>query len=1160
MRKRLWQWPTRSAQYVWCGVALGLTLPLTALWVGLLSQGPPGAVVQLWLLQSPQPIHWFLAAFPILLGFLGGWIGLRQGRLVQQNAALSTAHTTLQAQFAELQQAEAVLRHSEERYRNLFDNAYDGIVCLTVEGMVTSVNRGFETLMGRPREELLGRHYSEFVTPASVALVEERVRRLQAGEKVPSMYEQEFVRQDGSVVPVEARTRLIRDTTGQPIGVLAILRDITERKNMEAALRESEARIRTVLRNAPVILFAVDREGIFTLSEGKGLEAMGLQPGEVVGQSIFTVYRDTPAVGQNIHRALGGEELSVMVKWREVVFEIYYAPLRDHRGAITGVIGVATDITARTQAEAALRQSEARFQRLATNFPGGMIFQFLLRADGSVGHPYISPSCREIYEVEPEAVQRDSSLLMDATHPDDRAMLEESIVRSAQTLAPWGLEFRIITKSGALKWLHGASRPEKQANGDILWDGILMDITARKQLEKTLTQALNEQENIMRTIPDIFYILGLDGYLVKWNQKLEIVTGFAPEEIRGKHVLDLFLAADKLAIAEAIRTAFAVGYVEVEGRLLQRGGTFVPYQFISVPLKNERGEVVGLTGIGRDLTERKRTEEALQEAKEAAEAANRAKSEFLANMSHEIRTPMNGVLGMLGLLLDTNLTPEQHEYVQTAYSSAEALLGILNDILDFSKIEAGRLELEAVEFSLRESLGDALKTLAVRAHEKGLELLYDVHPETPDAIVGDPIRLRQVVTNLVGNAIKFTAKGEVGVRVSAQETGEDDILLHVQVSDTGVGIPPDKQRLIFAAFAQADASTTRQYGGTGLGLTIARRLVELMGGRLEVESTVGVGSTFHFTARVGRGRPTAGRAPLEPDRLHGVRVLVVDDNATNRRILHEQLRAWGLQPTLAGSGPDALGLLQEAAAQGQPFPLILTDVHMPEMDGFTFVERLRQQSHGSSVTLLMLTSAEQNADLARCRRLGVAGCLLKPLKPAELQRALLQALGHTRATQPQPAPLPPAPLPQRPLRILLAEDNTVNQKLAVRLLQKWGHTVSVADNGHEALRRVEDEAFDVVLMDVQMPQLDGLAATAAIRAREQRTGTYLPIIAMTAHAMKGDRERCLAAGMDDYVSKPLKTGELQAALARVACWSPLPAESTPASLLPQVEEEDRLEL
>jgi len=1103
-----------------------------------LSQGLPGAVVQLWRLQSTQPIHWLLAAFPILLGFLGGWIGLRQGRLVQQNAALSTANATLRTQLAELQQAAATLRQSEERYRSLFDNAYEGIACLTVEGMLTSANRGCEMLIGRSREELLGRHYSEFITPASLALIKERVRRMQAGEQVPSIYEQEFVRSDGSVVPVEARTRLIRNTTGQPIGVLAILRDITERKRIEAALRESEARFRTVLRSAPVILFAVDREGVFTLSEGRGLEAMGLKPGEVVGQSIFAVYRNTPEIEQNIRRALGGEEFNVMVKWRGMTFESYYAPLRDQCGAITGVIGVATDITVRTQAEEALRQSEARFQRLAANFPGGMIFQFLLRADGSVGHPYISPSCREIYEVEPEAVQHDSSLIMDATHPDDRAMLEESIVRSAQTLAPWGLEFRIITKSGVLKWLYGAARPERQANGDVLWDGILMDITARKQLEKTLAQALSEQENIMRTIPDIFYMLDLNGYLVKWNQKLEIVTGFAPEELRGKYALDFFPAADKPAIAEAIRTAFAVGYVEIEGRLLQKGGTLVPYQFISVPLKNERGEVMGLTGIGRDLTERKRAEEALLGAKEAAEAANRAKSEFLANMSHEIRTPMNGVLGMLGLLLDTNLTPEQHEYTQTAHSSAEALLGILNDILDFSKIEAGRLELETVEFSLRESLGDALKALAVRAHEKGLELLYDVHPETPDAIVGDPIRLRQVVTNLVGNAIKFTTRGEVGVRITAQEAGEEEIVLHVQVSDTGVGVPSDKQQLIFAAFAQADTSTTRQYGGTGLGLTISRRLVELMGGQLEVESVVGVGSTFHFTARVGRGRPTTGRAPLEPDRLHGVRMLVVDDNATNRRILHEQLRAWGLQPTLANSGPDALGLLQEAAAQGQPFPLVLADVHMPEMDGFTFVERLKQQSQGPNATILMLTSAERNADLARCRQLGVAGYLLKPLKPAELQRALLQALGQAGTTRPQPALLPPAPLPQRPLRILLAEDNTVNQKLAVRLLQKWGHAVSVADNGHEALQRVEDEAFDVVLMDVQMPQLDGLAATAAIRAREQYTGTHLPIIAMTAHAMKGDRERCLAAGMDDYVSKPLKTAELQAVLARVACQSP----------------------
>jgi PAS domain S-box-containing protein len=660
----------------------------------------------------------------------------------------------------------------------------------------------------------------------------------------------------------------------------------------------------------------------------------------------------------------------------------------------------------RARTTEALRQSEARFRRLAANFPGGMIFQFLLRPDGSVAFPYISPSCRELYELEPEEIQRDPSLIMNIVHPEDRAAFQQSIARSAQTLTPWRWEGRAIIKSGALKWFQGTSRPELQPNGDILWDGLLMDITERKRMEAELAQA-----------------------------------------------------------------------------------------------------------------------------KEAAEAASRAKSEFLANMSHEIRTPMNGILGMMGLLLDTDLTPEQREYAQTAHGSAEALLGILNDILDFSKIEAGRLEIEAVEFSLRESLGDALKTLALRAQEKGLELLYEVQPELPDLVVGDPTRLRQVVVNLVGNAIKFTDRGEVLVQVGRQEARGEDLLLHVRVQDTGIGIPADKRQQIFAAFAQADSSTTRRYGGTGLGLTISRQLVEMMGGRLWVESAAGVGSTFHFTVRLGRVPACAPAA--EPSQLRGLRVLVVDDNATNRRILHDQLRAWGLEPVLARSAPEALALLAEAAARGRPFPLVVTDAHMPEMDGFMLVERIKHDRGLRGTTILMLTSAEQKADLARCRQLGIAVYLIKPVKPTELQRALARAVGQAGQSRSTPSPPAHAPRPHRPLRILLAEDNAVNQKLATRLLEKWGHHVTVASTGKEALAAVERQAFDVVFMDVQMPEMDGLEATAAIRAQERATHLHLPIIAMTAHAMKGDRERCLAVGMDAYVSKPLRSEELYAALARV---------------------------
>jgi PAS domain S-box-containing protein len=737
--------------------------------------------------------------------------------------------------------------------------------------------------------------------------------------------------------------------------------------------------------------------------------------------------------------------------------------------------------------------------------------------------------------------------MLDFVHPDDREAVKKRIREHVRDFT------NVRQNETRMVGLNGKETCTEVVACSVTYLGqasmqvAYRDISGRKEAEKRLLESeasLAAAQRVAHLGSWRRDLIDLDNWAhnpLRWSDEMFRLLGYNVGEVevsrenfvRAIHPDDRDRVSEGMSAAIRERKRYRADY-----RIILPDGTernlYSQAEIVYDEITKRPSKMVGIV---QDVTDRRRAEQELIAAKEAAEAGSRAKSEFLANMSHEIRTPLNGVMGMTDLALGTDLTPEQREYLETVKLSADSLLIVINDILDFSKIEAGKVELELEDFNLRDSLETTLKTLALRADEKGLELLCEIAPSVPDVVRGDSNRLRQVVINLIGNAIKFTQQGEVALNIQVEAEEGDTRVIHFIVSDTGIGIAPEKQKLIFQPFSQADSSTTRKFGGTGLGLTISKRLVGLMDGNMWVESEVGRGTQFHFTVRFKTSeKPIEVGTVASPETLRGAKVLIVDDNRTNRRILEGMLKRWEMNSTSVEDGEEALVQLSSAQNAGAPYALVLTDMHMPKMDGFSLIEQIRLRRELSAAIIMMLTSAGHRGDGARCQELGVAAYLLKPIRQSELREAIARVLGAPAQKGAIPLvtrySLQDARDPQKILSVLVAEDNTVNQLLVTRLLEKRGHRVVMTINGRMALEALAKDRFDLVLMDVQMPEMDGLQATVALREHEKEKGDgfHQPVIALTAHAMKGDQERCLAAGMDGYLTKPIAPQALDAIL------------------------------
>jgi two-component system sensor histidine kinase/response regulator len=925
---------------------------------------------------------------------------------------------------------------------------------------------------------------------------------------------------------------------------------------VDRRLRDSEHRHAVTLASIADAVITADADGRITYLNPAAEALTGWSVDDGAGRRLNEVFRivddatgaviDAPAgmlVRLGTATGLGNHARLLSRDGRRIPIEDAVAPTFDDAGAITGSVLTFRDISRRRQAEEAevQRRANARLD-LALRGSEIAIWEFDL-PDGDIERSRLHSLnsmdmqgyAREGIKTWPEVVQ--------AWHPDDRARVVGAIRAYLAGETPsYEVECRLATKGGAYRTRIARGVAVRDATGKpIRFIGSSIDITDRRAVEEALRESEARYRNTFEDAPaGLVHTDFLRNSILRVNQTYLEMTGYTREEALGPAGMTIIHPDDRHATAERFRRVAAgeISSYAAQLRLRRKAGDWMWVRITASLGRDSPQGAPYLITLVEDISDRNRLERELQAAKEAAEASNRAKDEFLANVSHEIRTPMNAILGMTELVLDTRLEETQRQSLRTVQSAAASLLAVINDLLDFSKIEAGKVSLAVAEFRLRPLLGDTMRALAMRAHRKGLELLCNVALDTPDALVGDAGRLRQVLINLVGNAIKFTEHGEVQVDVTVVERSADQAVVRFAVRDTGIGIPADKQRSIFRAFEQEDMSTTRRYGGTGLGLTIAASLVTMMGGAITVDSTPGRGSTFAFEIEVG-WRASATAAGVEPgDALTDLRVLVVDDNAANREILERWLRGWRMDPTAVRDGLSAMDALWHAVASRRPYALILLDARMPDTDGLSLAAAIRDRAELADTRMILLTSGDRPNDPKRLAELRVEAQVLKPVPQAELLATIQEVMARPPggAARSEPTPVQVAaespPIGGLPHRVLVAEDNVFNAQLLQQLLASRGHAVRVAPDGRTALQYARSGAFDLLLLDLHMPELDGFEVLEALRDHERTTGAHLPVIALTARARAEDRVRCFAAGADEFLAKPIRAADLWTAIER----------------------------